>query len=212
VSRDPRVDQSQSQRNALWRAVPERILAVVDTMKVTIEKCGILQGVRLPDVCVCDKLFAHGKSVIESMQPKGSPTLMSSSSNKRKRDNQQRRRRQESPSLFSPTGISMNWQQSDPAVELVIGARGVRQGKKPKNDMDYSKLQSRLSRTAMLQLIRRRSEESAMTYHEWKRAVGCAEFYKARQSIFQSGPLAGWMVGSSESNFSILSQVSMSAK
>ena len=37
----------------------------------------------------------------------------------------------------SPCGVSINWQWSNQETEVVVGARGIRQGKKPKSDQDY---------------------------------------------------------------------------
>jgi hypothetical protein len=72
---------------------------------------------------------------------------------------------------ISPCGFALNWQQSESRssssccctttsntstssstpTEILVGARGIRQGKKPKSLEDYQKLASRLSRSELLQ-------------------------------------------------------------
>ena len=74
---------------------------------------------------------------------------------------------------MSPCGFSLNWQQdalvpksslahqhknnsnnkNDSNVELIVGARGIRQGKKPKSADDYKRMASRLSRWNMIQIM-----------------------------------------------------------
>ena len=211
VSRDPRVESSLVQELALRRAVPERIFAAETHARNERVDSSALCSIPLPHVSICDKIFDRGKSVVEALQAKGprettTPTELFLP-RKRKRDSHQR----PTTSVFSPTGLSIHWQQSDPTVELVVGARGIRQGKKPKTTGAYANLQSRLSRAALISLaqesalIETRQETSASTesYQTWKREHSCEEAETARRYVMKNGPLAGWMIGGNESDFEV---------
>jgi tRNA-specific adenosine deaminase 1 len=59
-------------------------------------------------------------------------------------------------SFSSPSGMCINWQQCSlddhnmkPDVELIVGAKGIKQGKRPKDITDVIRLSSRLSRYSL---------------------------------------------------------------
>ena len=120
---------------------------------------------------------------------------------------------------ISPCGVSMNWQQpafsqSEPSsntyVELVVGARGICQGKKPKSSNDFKKLASRLSRTKLaeqqleiFQLQLQSNTDSISipqhpsTYQELKERCCSDEYAKLKALVLtesQTSPLNGWLI------------------
>lgn len=106
----------------------------------------------------------------------------------------------------SPAGVSINWLHLDPEVELVIGARGIRQGKKPKSEHDFRSMASRLSRNALTQLaldnhLLNCDTRSEVSYQLLKESLSPRWYGQVRERLFQCGPLAGWIV--SDSGFSI---------
>jgi hypothetical protein len=136
-----------------------------------------------------------------------------------------------------PAGFSINWHQSrsNEPVEVTVGARGVRQGKKPKVPGDYIQLQSRLCRNALIQLQRECSihwskrpgnisdpERSDVVdtddvalekmsggdhYQEYKNFHCDSRYRVLRQQVFQYGPLSGWLTGSGTANSASTSQL-----
>jgi Adenosine-deaminase (editase) domain len=114
----------------------------------------------------------------------------------------------------SPCGFSINWQSISEShqLEVTIGARGIRQGKKPKSAQDVEALQSRLSRSSMVKLagdaarlayqkhshgdeqdIPGGASTASITYQSLKRQFSLPEIQRVRSIIFSNGPLAGWI-------------------
>jgi len=211
-----------------------------------------VDGVRVPSVYVSEHTFARGKSNTEANNTTtGERQLVCSfeqpapppQSKKRKvvhgdseKDDGESRKKKENATKrgkASPAaGLSINWQQAcsgdnrreDDGVELTVGARGIRHGKKPKCPEDYGKLQSRLSRRALLELSRdlvvvsqqaeerstngrgredskqsaaaaTATAETAEEYCEYKKKYGCSLQRGIQQLMFERGPLAGWLTG-----------------
>jgi hypothetical protein len=105
--------------------------------------------------------------------------------------------------------MSINWQQTESHVELVVGARGIRQGKTPKCEADFEKLQSRLCRNVMMTMhigildgksgatCNAKTEfcpTSIQIYQDRKVKYSCPIFQMVRRIIFDHGPLAGWVI------------------
>jgi hypothetical protein len=150
----------------------------------------------------------------------------------------------------SPCGFSLNWQQErehDPSqlpgsttkdrgkgnlpVELLIGARGVCQGKKPKSETDYKQLASRLCRWKLTQTTLKllasslcgkdaardateedgkkfgnpdvTNKEAATTYQELKRQCSSQDWKVMRRAMRSGGPLAGWLTNQEGDDFSL---------
>lgn len=220
VSRDPRVTltpQSESdtlddaQLLALERAIPMRVQAVCEYLdNDDDDDCAI----RIPMVHVVSQVFDSGKAATaarstKQRQPEKEP---SSHNNIRvveakafNEESGKKRKRGEGPTI-SPCGFALNWQQSEPIqTEILVGARGIRQGKKPKSKEDYHKLASRLSRVELLRAQRRllRKHEHAKTYQEFKNQSCCSnkKWRELKLDIIKGGPLIGWLV--QEEDFSI---------
>jgi hypothetical protein len=136
-----------------------------------------------PSVEIAEATFLRGK------------TVAGMSTHKRKRDST------DSPKP-SPCGFSLNWQMHDrnDNVELLVGARGLRQGKKPKSEEDYVRQSSGLSRRSFVQSAvtwgLHHSEPQGTSYKVWKEKQACVVYQEVRQRLFeQGGPLSGWLVG-----------------
>lgn len=159
VSKDPKTGtamsgtkaRSSSQLGALERALIERsnkaMMALPNNLKSSFSFC-------MPKVYLTDIIFPQGKAVSENEM--------------HIRTNQSLRKKQKSSdALFKPQdkrhippiGISINWQICDEKesigshrnVELTVGARGVKQGKKLKKSEDLRKNISNLCRWSLFQ-------------------------------------------------------------
>ena len=133
-----------------------------------------------------------------------------------------------SPSFSSsPTGLSVNWNLADQQdrgcdfgsvdVELTVGARGIRQGKKPKSPLDYIRLESRLCRNQLRALVDETTKNTAkptsaspltktcqpvdtspQSYTAWKADLTSPRVRQIRQLVFKSRPFDGWLEGARE--------------
>jgi hypothetical protein len=199
VSRDSRVASREEQLRALERAIPGRVAAVVQTLEQddpndpsSAENLKeFSKSLVLPSVSIVEEGFSRGKSTVDSRQEN------QESARKRKRQDEST---VSAPPKFSPCGISINWQLTDPQqVELTVGARGIRHGKKPKSSQDYRALRSRLCRGVLVEL----AQESGLavgtacpiTYAQCKVQHGLKVVTDVTKFIVQKGPLAGWLVG-----------------
>ncbi|KAL7574893.1 hypothetical protein ACA910_010724 [Epithemia clementina (nom. ined.)] len=188
VGRDCRNAETSEQLRALDRSICHRINDVIKALrnsqddKVVEFACAI----RSPSVHVVDtRMTSFGKAAMEKQRMDNFDT--------------KKRKRGERAKPFPPTGFSINWTVSDGTVEVIVGARGIIQGKKPKSEEDYRKLQSRLCRCQMQQLACQAlgtGPNSDETYEEWKGKLALPIMRKVRHDVFAFGPLKGWIVGS----------------
>ena len=87
----------------------------------------------------------------------------------------------------SPSGFCMNWQRHD-GVEVLVGSRGTKQGKKCATDADYHKQASRLCRRELHILaeatIGGRGDLGlpSMALRQWR-----------KNAVFDTRPLQGWV-------------------
>jgi len=180
-----------AQWEALYRAIPNRIMAVKEEllredvsnmdgngMQAPNRNMVNADAIDIPKVYIAKPMFAQGKACSEHAN--------NMASRKRKHDENKNFVK---PKL-SPTGVCLNWNMWDDTVELTIGARGIRQGKKPKTERDILKLASRLSRYDIWKISC--SISSAETYLVAKSTETRQNSW--RSVIFRRGPLAGWMV------------------
>ena len=253
VSHDHRATAS-SQKKALERALLHRAQGVLKSIisEPNQRSMKYLPPLPLPvKFHICQEIFPQSKAEAEReahcaslRRCDGGPR--SQSSKKRKLSNvdkveniakctEKKNQRQ------SPIGISINWQTSLPTsirrehnesrqeqfgIEQTVGAKGIKQGKKPKRMEDVMKCPSRLSRYALLQdsidcvrllktkglttkalkstpmkeLIRSSTETEQHTqksYQTFKDRKGTKAF------IFESAasPLAGWVRSSKDHDF-----------
>jgi Adenosine-deaminase (editase) domain len=232
VSRDPR-GHANSQAEALQRAIAGRVQAVWQSISSLEQQAARGESLlitsqthqpTIPSVYVVDEVFESGKS---QMSLKQSLQGTAAGSSKRKRDS--------SPELdvkLSPCGLALNWQYTQQTesrgnrsrfedIEVVAGARGLLNGKKPKGpNADFRKMGSRLSRRSFSEdavVLMRKGETrnaaaltcgtdvqvsdvgallgTAKSYRSMKKKVGSSYMHELNQAMFARGPLAGWIRG-----------------
>jgi len=116
-----------------------------------------------------------------------------------------------------PCGLCINWNE-DEGIEVLVGARGIKHGKKPKNPEDIEKLASRLCRAKLAQKFRCMCEGTTNTieteiplcvlpklsrnearcspfYSQMKEHIAKSDWSKLKTKVLtQNGsPLAGWI-------------------
>jgi Adenosine-deaminase (editase) domain. len=137
----------------------------------------------------------------------------------------------------SPSGMSINWQCSSldenmkSNVELIVGAKGIKQGKRPKNEVEFTRLSSRLSRHSLLldslqcirliqqtgyllphltrndmsMLLGHSQRDSKLITYQWTKTLDAKEDPKKsfKTWIFQNeeSPLFGWVRSSKDHDF-----------
>ena len=256
VSRDPRGMEdgglerlsSNHQLEALQRAIPRRVqetweyvqksnrmtensMTTTTTTTTIISHPPIDQNVPIPIVSLTVQVFPSGKSAVaarvaQQSRPDNSNQIMPIPKPPNKR---QRMETNMASGTISPCGFALNWQQSDPTIiELLIGARGICQGKKPKSIQDYERLASRLCRRSQIGRcqqyqsllvqnnndmgdnvnvnVENQSNHYCSTYQEWK-SQWCCETYKNLKSfILQDGggPLVGWLRNQDDFVYSLI--------
>jgi hypothetical protein len=203
VSRDPRLKDDRNcteQQIALERAIPVRVKAVWDYhVHKTSGKAGGGQEWRkmLPSVHVVSRLFASGKAAMAAKTQSVVDADKTSEQSSRGETKTSKKRKRVDATALSPCGFALNWQASDPTTtEQIVGARGIRQGKKPKSPEDYQRLSSRLSRKEFLRLykdLELKENSSTSSYQETKRNMCPKEWSELKSTILQEGPLAGWL-------------------
>lgn len=159
VSRDPSTESSLYQKNALSRALIERLPSPLKELKIDIE--------------VVEHQFRQGKS------------CNIFHGRKRKRDEPK----------TSPAGVAMNWNQIDSTVELIASARGLKQGKKPKDEKDYANMKSRLSRRSLLEEIQKIVEpENGKSYSLFKNSLQTPSYKELRSTFLSNSTFKQWIV------------------
>lgn len=208
VSRDPRGLPSSTpslvdQVGALERAIPERIQGVWDDIATTLKDEEVGEkwqwANRVPSVSLVPQMFTAAKSVRAPNLGQMSSNADDKEANTTTNDLRKRKRGRDSTKKVSPCGFALNWQQSSPdAVEIVVGARGICQGKKPQSVEDYRKLSSRLSRQSLYQEGRVMLATKASSYLGIKSEVTNENWKALKALLLQIGPLSGWLQGQSD--------------
>lgn len=220
------------QHVALKRAIPDRVMAVKHELS---RRELTLASSRTPDGCTDSKNEAcscSGKgeenmlaafaselhppevSIVKSLFARGKASAEASSSHKRKRDADTETQKIHCPTKLSPCGMSINWQIGDTpcTMELTIGTRGIRHGKKPKCEKDYIRLKSRLCRAALIEAAKTTLNATATSkrnvamketatcfakkkYSLWKHEQASPMFALVKKNVLQRGLLSGWLVG-----------------
>jgi Adenosine-deaminase (editase) domain len=190
VSRDTRVPTgSAAQAKALDRAIAERVRSIRNEIP------GIAVQPIVPSVHTVSSAFPFDKALVEC---KGIAALGG-----REHDETEpravgtKRKREWCGGSVSACGLSVNWQNCDPdTVELVVGARGVRQGRKPKSDLDYEGLASRLSRRGLLRLFEEVGvgyDGVPQSYTQIKRELSDSGWQEMKTKVLTEGILSGWL-------------------
>jgi len=126
-----------------------------------------LRALPPPSVHIARDAFEQGKASAEKMEVDASSTTAKDAANDDNRGTNHRPKKKSGKKSLSPCGFCVNWQRtcgndntnkkreksgggnnsSDAqAIEMVIGAKGIKQGKKPKQPGDVLKVTSRLCR------------------------------------------------------------------
>ena len=185
VDRDPRNTNSSQQLLALDRSVRERIVDVAQELKQNpdVKIAEFANSISPPTVHVVDlEMSTFGKAAMEKERTDQSTT--------------KKRKREERSQAFPAAGISLNWTQIDRSTEIIVGARGSRQGRKPLSHEDFEALESRLSRNRIQRLAESQGNcEPLLSYEEWKVKCTSPLHRRVRLEVFANGPLSGWIVG-----------------
>ena len=167
---------NSTQTIALQRAIPHRVQLVQQFLRDLPDHDESEQWkiyfhpMTIPVVFTTHHTFLRGKAMIEYATSLASQTTIDvsvvtsfvngSTLGKRKRSDATTAKTNDSTEKASVTGISINWHQNlsyTPAtttivlknLELIVGVRGIRHGKKPKCVDDAKRLQSQLCRQAL---------------------------------------------------------------
>lgn len=229
VSKDPRLPDNISstpQLEALERAITRRVEAVWQSLGPTT----VPWEPHPPTAHIAKRVFNSGKA---AMAPKGEQQVSgsmegpSSTGKKRKLDTSDQsngaeatEEKSSSPVTISPCGMSLAWQQcEDSSTEMIVGSRGILQGKKPKSQEDHHRLASKLSRRELFKCGSRvlkdstdpqrpqlkegleEDLEAGLTYQDWKRKLAWKSWLEVKSRILKKGPLAGWLSNHEEGNF-----------
>ena len=153
VSHDSRLKHKKHQLEALERAICSRVQSVLNFLSSQQEgrrKLPPWVPGTPPTVHIASEVFDFGKAQMISDPQKdlsGVKRKQRSSKGKERKEVRQDRIRN---SKRSPCGMAINWNQNEDA-EVLVGARGILHGKKPKTPEEYEQLASRLSRAKLMQ-------------------------------------------------------------
>lgn len=135
-----------------------------------------------------------------------------------------------SKSFQSPCGFCLNWQDVttditkfpfERAVEVIVGAKGIMQGKNPKTCQDLERCTSRLSRWVfrktildvmdaliksrlkLIGLITISEDYYTLSYQQLKQSLSLKEARDLRQQLLlnKDGPLGGWLTTGQDGDF-----------
>jgi hypothetical protein len=163
ISRDVRLDKDNrhNQLDALRRAISDRVAKLWDHLLETKDGSSSMRSALptwkppIPKVHLVAQSFESGKAVMALAASRAVTTTNHHVGEKRKREDEDNevinRRIIGNTPKVSPCGMSLNWNQSLPSdLEVVIGARGIKHGRRPKSVDDCKVLASRLSRAKLL--------------------------------------------------------------
>lgn len=246
VSQDKRAIEN-SQVEALGRALVLRAQKTLDEVVQSTPEFKDLRDINIgANVYICKEFFAQSKTSadLRNHQTKLNSQRQSESPTKKRKLNETIDNLDKSTLATkaskgeSSIGVSINWQSSintnDNAnhIEQTIGAKGVKQGKKPKTRKDVAKCASRLSRFSLidesmeiLKLLSTRKictpslsfkdiddyifckETPKFTYQHMKKISGENKIQQMKKMIFHSSAknhLSGWVKSSEENDFVVL--------
>ena len=185
------------QQSALIRAIPDRIRNVWEQQQDHLPSW----KPPIPTVHIVRKIYESGKAAMIAI-PERKPL----SGQKRKHDESTEDQKAAAKiKKVPPCGMSFNWNQND-GLEVLVGSRGIKHGKKPKTHQDIERLASRLCRARLVKdflsldegLPEPDPEQNASSkseYFQMKNAVAKADWTNLKNRILtQNGsPLAGWL-------------------
>lgn len=193
VSRDPR--DANNQKDSLLRAIPQRVQGVwKHVLDSGAENDSTVRGSKsspgsVPEAFIVNEGFPSTKSVIVPTLGQQLPSNPEDPplTKKQKREVGQ-------TAKVSPCGFAINWQLGDTNTsEIVVGARGICQGRKPKTNEDFKLLSSRLSRQGLLRVAKDLLSTSERSYQALKSSFCDKELRELKTLVFEGGPLRGWL-------------------
>lgn len=189
VSRDPHAKSKEEQHQALERAIVDRKNRVATELMNDDEfgpaHAEFLQSLHAHrmTVSVVDQVFDSAKSqlVMPFQSESSSKDVVNENGKRTKQTNNSKPKKN-----ASPCGFCLNWQKlgCDDKVEVLVGNRGTKQGKKPSTEADYEKQASRLCRHVM------HAPEQQESYRKWKESRAASG---RKEIVFKTQPLKGWM-------------------
>lgn len=196
VSQDLRLKDSTTnhQLEALERAIVSRVRAVWDYVASKDDGSSKLPWKdRIPSVHVVQSVFTSGKSALAPSL--GAPSASRVEPSQPATGKRIKLSSESSPKpKVSPCGFALNWQCIDPdVVEILIGARGICQGKRPRTLRDFKKLSSRLSRQSLVQQNEGSLSNDVLTYQALKASQSDAHWKLLKDIVLGGGPLSGWL-------------------
>jgi len=227
-------EQHQSQTIALQRAIIGRVRNVWESLGAHKKDDLPSWKPSIPTVHVVPETFVSGKAAM-LVPPKnnnlaGKKRMLSGDSEENKCKNENDAEISQVvknndgcqiQKAVPPCGVSFNWNQNED-IEIIVGARGIKHGKKPKTTKDIEKLASRLSRARLLRdyslhgeninrtanTTTKRERKPSQTalpkspapndykfYHQIKQDSASREWIalKTRILTHDGSPLAGWL-------------------
>lgn len=194
VSRDPHAESKESQQQALQRAILNRTNQVITELKENETfrqtKSKFLAGLESHNkvVIVVDQVYESAKSQLVAPFQKKAVTTSSMTNENGKRIIIAADGNEKKSKKVSPCGFCLNWQLDGEKVEVLVGARGTKQGKKVMKDADFVKQASRLCRRKLHQL-QQTSETDTGTIHQ---AVS-SHSLETKEAILSTSPLKEWI-------------------
>jgi hypothetical protein len=221
VSADPHTTHHH-QRLALERAVSGRVNTCLKFLydQQQINSSMMSWKPQIPTVHIVSQVYDSGKSIMSSRESSKCDGMPKSvlSGQKRKHNpvgvvDESSNKQLDKSKATSPCGVALNWNQIDNEIEVLVGARGICQGKKPKSLDDYLKLASRLSQATMVSNISAdlitksfqqqediSTESAKRTYQHLKKSNCFPEWsiIKTRLLTLEGSPLRGWLRSSDD--------------
>lgn len=186
--------QHHQQQVSLERAIPNRIRSVWESLGQEDNKIPPWKP-PVPKVHIVRKVYDSGKA---AMIAKSETANLSG--NKRKHneccsEEYDKLREKIAAKKVPPCGMSFNWNQKE-GLEVVVGSRGIKHGKKPKSPQDIEKLSSRLCRAKLMDdfssLLLPQNDKP---YFQIKNNASNREWSNLKTRILtqNDSPLAGWL-------------------
>jgi hypothetical protein len=199
------------QQIALERAIPDRARKVWESLDREQEDSFPVWKPPVPTVHIVRRIFESGKAamIVASKEKHLSGAKRKHDDGKQDTNCSAKDRETGTcdtkniatkPTKVSPCGVAFNY-QPETCIEVLVGSRGIKHGKKPKRPQDFEKLASRLSRAKLMHdfssLVGKcfRCTSGGKSYREIKDETARSEWRDLKNRILtQSGsPLAGWL-------------------
>jgi hypothetical protein len=188
VSRDIKIPEgSSAQDEALDRAISCRIRSICTGFP------GMAAQHIVPRIHTVSAVFPFNKAYVET---RGIATMCSLENDRMEPSAvRTKRKRERLLASVSPCGLSVNWQCCDSdSVEVLVGARGVLQGRKPNLDPEYERLASRLSRYRILRLLEEVGINGGKSsYRLIKQELADSSWLELKTRVLSEGILSGWL-------------------